>query len=97
MPDQQQPDKVEKRILFGITDLKSFKPQRNGIEQFLIADTNSHQGGIYGTNVTTHRISARTLAHLRTWINHRLKKIQELQNAEKSQINHSTCEAIVDS
>jgi hypothetical protein len=64
MPDQQQPDKVKKRILLGITDFKSFEPQCNSIEQFLVADPNSHQGRIYGTYVTTHRISARTLAHV---------------------------------
>ena len=64
MSDQEQSDKVEKCLLFGVIDLQSFKPQRNRIEQFLIADTNSHQGGIYGTYVTTHRISARTLAQV---------------------------------
>jgi hypothetical protein len=62
MPDQEQPDKVKKRFLFGIIDFKSFKPQSNCIEQFLIADPNSHQRGIYGTYVTTHRISGRSLA-----------------------------------
>src|ERR1700734_2027716 len=62
MPDQKQSDEIEKRFLFGIIDLESFKPQRNSIEQLLIGDANSHQGGIYGTYVTTHRISGRTLA-----------------------------------
>ena len=64
MPDQEQPDEIEKCLLFDLIDLKSFKPQGNSIEQFLIADTNSYQGGIYGTYVTTHRISARTLAQV---------------------------------
>jgi hypothetical protein len=64
MTDQEQSDKVEKRCLFGIVDLESCKSQRNSIEQLLIADLNSHQGGIYGTYVTTHRISARTLAQV---------------------------------
>ena len=64
VPDQEQADKVEKRFLFGIVDLKSFEPQRDSIEQFLIADPNSNQRGIYGAYVTTHRISARTLAQV---------------------------------
>jgi hypothetical protein len=62
--DQEQPDKIEKISLFGIVDLKSFKPQRYRIEQFLIADPNSNKRGIYGTYVTTHRISARSLAQV---------------------------------
>ena len=65
MPDQQQTDEVKKRVLFGVTDFKRFEPYRNSVEQFLIADPGSHQWGIYGTYVTTHRISARTLAHVR--------------------------------
>jgi hypothetical protein len=64
MPDQEQADKVEKRCLFGIIDLESCKSQGNSIQQLLIADLNSHHGGIYGTYVTTHRISARTLAQV---------------------------------
>src|ERR1700730_17550244 len=64
MPDQEQPDEIEKCLVFDLIDLKSFKPQGNSIEQFLIADTNSHQGSIYGAYVTTHRISARILAQV---------------------------------
>jgi hypothetical protein len=32
VPDQEQPYEIEKISLFGIVDLKSFKPQRNRIE-----------------------------------------------------------------
>src|ERR1700722_4648128 len=64
MPNQEQPDKIEKRLFFGVIDLQSLKPQRYSIEQFLIADTKADQRGIYGTYVTTHGISARTLAQI---------------------------------
>src|SRR5271166_1281986 len=61
MPDQEQADKVEQCRLFGIIHFERFESPRDCLEHLLITERNSHKGGINGTDVTTHKIGARTL------------------------------------
>ena len=64
MPDQEQADKIEQCRLFGIIHFERFESRRDCLEHLLIIERNSHKGGINGTDVTTHKIGARTLTQV---------------------------------
>src|SRR5271166_2487026 len=64
MPDQEQADKVEQCRLFGIIHFERFESPRDCLEHLLITERNSHKWGINGTDVTTHKIGARTLTQV---------------------------------
>src|SRR5271166_3440128 len=64
MPDQEQADKVEQCRLFRIIHFERFESPRDCLEHLLITERNSHKGRVNGTNVTTHKIGARTLTQV---------------------------------